>query len=122
MILVNYWKLVVLERYALFEGRAGRAEFWYFALALFIVNVAINILMRVSGIFFVLALIWGLAMLIPGIAVAIRRLHDTDKSGWLLLIGLIPIIGWIILIVFYATPGNPAQNQYGPPPADLPPA
>ncbi len=59
-------------------------------------------------------MIYGLAVLLPGIAVGIRRLHDTDKSGWWLLIGLIPLVGIIVLIVFFATDGQPGPNRYGP--------
>jgi uncharacterized membrane protein YhaH (DUF805 family) len=111
--LVSYWKLVVLERYAQFTGRSRRAEFWWYFLANFIISVAFNILAAASSIFFVLSAIYGLAVLIPGIAVGIRRLHDTDKSGWWLLIALVPIVGIIVLIVFWATDGAPGPNQYG---------
>jgi uncharacterized membrane protein YhaH (DUF805 family) len=113
MPIIENWKLVVLERYAKFDGRAGRAEFWWFVLANFLVYVVLAILLQVSGIFLILELLYALAMLIPSIAVAIRRLHDTDKSGWLLLIGLVPFIGAIILIVFYAMEGTNGPNQYG---------
>jgi uncharacterized membrane protein YhaH (DUF805 family) len=64
--------------------------------------------------------VYALAILIPSIAVSIRRLHDVDRSGWWLLIGLVPIVGVIILIVFHATAGNPAPNAYGPTPDPLP--
>jgi len=111
--LVSYWKLVVLERYAKFDGRSRRAEFWWYALANFIISVVLNLLQAAASIFVILVVIYGLAVLIPGIAVAIRRLHDTDKSGWWLLIGLIPIVGAIVLIVFWATDGPPAPNRYG---------
>ena len=74
----------------------------------------LNLLQAASSIFVVLVVIYGLAVLLPGIAVGIRRLHDTDKSGWWLLIGLIPLVGIIVLIVFFATDGQPGPNQYGP--------
>jgi len=119
MIVVNYWKLVVLERYAQFEGRASRAEFWYYALATFVVSLVLNLLAQASAIFLILAVGWWLALLIPGIAVGIRRLHDTDKSGLLLLLAFIPIVGAIILIVLWAGEGSAADNQYGPRPAEL---
>jgi uncharacterized membrane protein YhaH (DUF805 family) len=112
--LVSYWKRVVLERYAQFTGRARRAEFWWFFLASFIIGIVFNILIAVASIFWVLYVIYALALLIPNIAVGIRRLHDTDKSGWWLLIGLIPLVGIIVLIVFFATDGQPGPNQYGP--------
>ena len=120
MDMVEYWKLVVLQRYAKFDGRAGRAEYWWFVLANIIVYIALLILMRISGIFIILAIGFWLAIIIPSIAVAIRRLHDTNKSGWFLLIALIPLIGAIILIVFYATQGDPGPNNYGAPDPGVP--
>lgn len=113
MQLIDSWKLVVLERYAKFDGRAGRAEFWWFVLANFLVYIALAILMQISGIFGILYVIYGLAMIVPSIAVAIRRLHDTDKTGWLLLLGFIPLLGFIILLVFYIQEGTNGPNQYG---------
>lgn len=113
MQLIENWKLVVLERYTKFDGRAGRAEFWWFVLANLVVWVALLILAEIAGIFTVLAFLYWLAVLVPSIAVAIRRLHDTDKSGWLLLLGLIPLIGFIILLVFYIQEGTSGPNQYG---------
>jgi uncharacterized membrane protein YhaH (DUF805 family) len=113
--LVGYWKRVVLERYAQFQGRSGRAEFWWYFLAALIIGIVFNILIAVSNIFFVLYVIYGLAVLIPGLAVGVRRLHDTDKTGWWLLIGLIPLVGIIVLIVFWATVGAPGPNQSGLP-------
>lgn len=111
--LVGYWKRVVLERYAKFDGRAGRPEFWWYVLANFIISVALNALAQVADVLVVLALVYGLGVLIPGLAVAIRRLHDTGKSGWFLLLGLIPCAGPIILIVFFATEGTRGANQFG---------
>jgi uncharacterized membrane protein YhaH (DUF805 family) len=113
--LVGYWKRVILERYAQFTGRATRPEFWWYFLANVIVYIVLNILIAIASIFWVLYVIYALAVLIPGFAVGIRRLHDTNKSGWWLLIGLIPLIGAIVLIVFWATEGNPGPNNYGPP-------
>ena len=69
-----------------------------------------------SGIFFWAYLLYALAVIVPSLAIAVRRLHDTGKSGWLLLVGLIPFVGWIILIVFYVQPSENAANQWGPPP------
>lgn len=113
MQLIENWKLVVLERYAKFDGRAGRAEFWWYVLANLIISAVLSVLGNASSLFSVLGLLYSLAVLIPSIAVAIRRLHDTDKSGWFLLLALIPIVGFIILIVFYATEGTKGPNQYG---------
>jgi uncharacterized membrane protein YhaH (DUF805 family) len=113
--LVNYWKRVVLERYAQFTGRSGRAEFWWYVLAGLIIGIGFNILMAIASAFVFVYLIYALAVLIPGLAVAIRRLHDTDKTGWWLLIGLVPFAGIIVLIVFWATEGMPGPNKYGAP-------
>jgi uncharacterized membrane protein YhaH (DUF805 family) len=111
--LVGYWKQVVLERYAQFTGRARRAEYWWFALATTIVGVILSVLGAVSSIFIILYYVYALAVLIPSLAVGIRRLHDTDRSGWWLLIALIPLIGVIVLIVFLATDSTRGTNQYG---------
>ena len=107
----------LLEKYADFNGRASRPEFWWFVLACFIVNVLMGAIFRgwISSII-------SLALLVPSIAVGARRLHDIGKSGWLQLIAIIPIIGWIVLIYWAAQPGQAEANQYGPPPADTPPA
>ncbi|MEI8000868.1 MAG: DUF805 domain-containing protein [Actinomycetes bacterium] len=118
MVLVNAWKRVVLENYANFQGRANMPEFWWFVLANFIVYVVLGlILASVSSIFFYLFILYAIGIIIPNLAVAIRRLHDTGKSGWFILLGIIPCVGSIILLVFYATAGQPTDNQWGPPPA-----
>lgn len=113
MILVNAWKLVVVERFAVFEGRAGRAEYWWFFLANLIIGVVLGLLAQASVLFLILYVVYALALLIPSLAVGIRRLHDTDKSGWWILIALVPLVGFIILIVFLAIEGTNGPNQYG---------
>jgi uncharacterized membrane protein YhaH (DUF805 family) len=112
-MLINAFKLVVLERYAQFEGRAGRAEYWWFFLANLLISVGFSILGRAAGFILFIGWLVSLALLIPSLAVAIRRLHDTSRSGWWLLIALIPFVGWIILIVFLASEGTPGSNEYG---------
>ncbi|MGB9345810.1 MAG: DUF805 domain-containing protein [Ilumatobacteraceae bacterium] len=112
MALIENWKLVVLERYAKFDGRAGRGEFWWFVLANFLVFVVLAILIQISGIFWILYVGYVLAIIVPSIAVAIRRLHDSNKSGWWLLIGLIPF-GGIVLLVFYILEGTNGPNDHG---------
>ena len=113
MALIENWKLVVLERYAKFDGRAGRAEFWWFVLANLLVYVALGILIQIASIFVILYIGYAVAVIIPSIAVAIRRLHDTDKSGWWLLIALVPFVGFIVLLVFYIMEGTAGPNQFG---------
>jgi uncharacterized membrane protein YhaH (DUF805 family) len=116
--LTSYWKKVVLENYANFDGRARRAEFWWYFLANLIISIVLNIIdavldLRLGGGFGVLGVIYSLAVLIPGLAVGVRRLHDTSKSGWWLLIALIPVVGIIVLIVFWATDSVPGANDFG---------
>ena len=120
MILVNTWKTVVLERYAKFDGRAGRAEYWWFVLANLIVYILLAILMQVASIFVILLIGFWLAIIVPSIAVAIRRLHDTNKSGWFLLLSLVPLVGGIIVLVFMILPGDPGPNNYGAPEPGIP--
>jgi uncharacterized membrane protein YhaH (DUF805 family) len=111
--MIDNWKLVVTERYAKFDGRAGRAEYWWYALANIIVAIILIALANVSNIFFVLYFVWAVALIVPSIAVGIRRLHDTNKTGWLMLLPLIPLVGWIILLVFMIIEGDKGPNQYG---------
>lgn len=113
MDLVKYWKIVVLERFAKFDGRARRAEFWWFALANAIVGLVFSALGEASGLFTVIFVLYSLLVIVPSIAVGVRRLHDIDKSGWFLLIQLIPVVGAIILIVWAASDGTRGPNKYG---------
>lgn len=111
--------LQVLKKYAIFSGRASRKEYWVFALFNITFVVIAIILDNMLGIalselgYGPIYGLYVLAMLIPGLAVAVRRLHDVGKSGWMILIALIPIIGGIWLIVLMATDSNPEENQYG---------
>ena len=93
-------ELCVTKKYANFEGTATRSEFWWFILFVFVVNVVLGTFSRPLGALF------SLAMLCPELAVGARRLHDTDRSGWWQLIGLGPLVGAIVLIVFFAQPGK----------------
>jgi uncharacterized membrane protein YhaH (DUF805 family) len=113
MPLVGYWKRVVLERYAKFDGRSARPEFWWFVLANFLIQLVFNLLAQATDLFAILGFVYALAVLVPSLAVGVRRLHDTDKSGWFLLLGLIPCVGIIILIVFFATEGTRGPNRFG---------
>ena len=121
------WYLEVLKKYAVFGGRARRKEYWFFVLFNFIFAVVLAFIDGMTGTFNaetgigVLSGIYGLAVFIPGIAVTIRRLHDTDRIGWWLLICFIPLIGAIWLFVLMVIDGTPGQNQYGPDPKGLAP-
>jgi uncharacterized membrane protein YhaH (DUF805 family) len=116
------WYLEVLKKYATFGGRARRKEYWYYSLFNFLISIVLAVIDGVTGTYSfeagmgLLGGIYGLAVLIPSIAVSIRRLHDTGRSGWWLLIALIPFIGAIILLVFMVQDSQPGENQYGPNP------
>ncbi|MDQ1680802.1 MAG: hypothetical protein QOI42_1661 [Frankiaceae bacterium] len=106
----------VLNKYATFTGRASRPEYWFWVLAVVIVTIVLEILTAaLKTIGLVLLVLFSLAVLVPGLAVAVRRLHDSDKSGWFLLLGLIPFVGGIVLLVFMCLAGTPGPNRYGPP-------
>lgn len=106
-------KTVVMQKYANFSGRAIRSEYWWFILAYIVAYLVLAIVDYVLGVQLLTAIL-SLGLLIPSIAVGIRRLHDLDKSGWWLLIGLVPIVG-LILIYWFAQPGTPGANRFGPP-------
>ena len=106
-------KSVILKNYVNFEGRATRAEFWWFFLFNFLVSFILGLLGKTGTI---LTSIWSLAILLPQLGLGVRRLHDIGKSGWYWLIALIPIVGWIIVIIWFAKEGDPNENQYGPVP------
>lgn len=107
------WYLTVLKKYAVFDGRAGRQEFWFFFLFNLIVVIVLGFIDKMLGSAGFLGLIYALAVLLPNIGVSIRRLHDTNRSGWWLLLSFIPLIGAIVLLVFMALEGTPGANQYG---------
>jgi uncharacterized membrane protein YhaH (DUF805 family) len=135
------WMLLPLKRYADFQGRSRRMEYWMFVLGCVIVYLVVGVLAGILGAFsarldagtgqpamgagfwIIIALIgiFALALLVPTIAVQVRRLHDQNLSGWLVLIGYIPIvnyIGGIVLLVFMCLPGTKGPNKYGPDPLD----
>ena len=101
-----------LTNYVNFSGRALRSEYWFFFLFVIVVHVVLLIVEHVTGIG-MLSIIFGLAVLLPGLAVSVRRLHDLDKSGWFVLIGLIPIVGAIIVLVWMCQQGTSGANRFG---------
>lgn len=119
------WYLKVLKQYADFKGRARRKEYWMFVLFNMIFTIVAMILDRITGLtigelpYGVFYVVYMLAVLIPGLAVMVRRLHDISKSGWMVLIALIPIVGAIWLIVLAVQDSTPGENQYGPNPKGL---
>ena len=119
------WYTMVWQKYAQFEGRSRRKEYWMFALINALVYVAVYgaaLVALVSGqksagiALIAICIGYALAGLIPGLAVSVRRLHDTNKSGWWLLISLVPMVGGIVLLVLMAIEGDPGPNLYGPSP------
>lgn len=118
---MNYY-LKVLQNYANFNGRARRKEYWMFTLFNIIFTIIASILDNILGLandltgYGPIYIIYALAMLIPGLAVAVRRLHDVGKSGWMLFIAFIPLIGAIWLLVLMVTDGITGSNEYGPDP------
>lgn len=108
---MNYY-LAVLKNYVGFDGRARRKEYWMFVLVNFFISLAIGLIGVVTKMDF-LQYIYSLAILLPSIAVSIRRMHDIGKSGAYILVSLIPIIGWIWFLILLASEGENASNQYG---------
>lgn len=118
------WFMTALRKYAVFSGRSRRSEYWFFVLFYFLICIALTIVdmvagtMSESGEIGLFSSLFALAMLIPSIAVGVRRLHDIGKSGWWLLLGFIPLVGAIILIVWACRDSQPGTNAYGPNPKE----
>lgn len=113
------WYLEVLRKYAQFDGRSRRKEYWLFVLVNMVVSFLLTFIDRFTGTFDpdiglgLLSGIYALAVFIPAIAVACRRLHDTGRTAWWLLILLVPLIGWVVLVVFFVQDSQEEENQYG---------
>lgn len=107
----------VFSQYVGFKGRARRSEYWWFVLFNLIVGVVISLIVRLTGWNF-LSMLYSLAVLLPGLAVAVRRLHDIGKSGWFYLFVFIPLVGAIILLVWFCKDSEPGANAYGPNPKE----
>jgi len=127
------WYMEVLRKFAQFDGRARRQEYWMFALFNILIYFALALVGGVIGalfargsdnpaiaiIFMAPAWLYIVAMIVPSLAVTVRRLHDTGRSGWWILIGLVPFVGGIILLVFYCTDSQPGPNEFGPNPKEI---
>ncbi len=107
----------IQQNYCNFSGRASRSEFWWFSLFTFILAAIIGIVFCWNeDVLNIVTGLVNLALLLPSLGLAVRRLHDIDKSGWWIFISLIPVIGWILLIVWYCKDSQMAPNEYGPVP------
>jgi len=121
------WMLMPLRRYAEFSGRSRRKEYWMFVLLNALIGLTVGLVFLVGYYadmsqtemdtwlmpVVYLAGLYSLVAIIPGIAVTVRRLHDTDRSGWAILWGLVPLIGALLLILFYVTEGTRGPNRFG---------
>jgi len=115
------WFLEPLKKYSQFSGRARRKEFWWFGLFTAAVSFVLAFFEGMIGLaadtqVSILAGLFSLAVLVPSIAVTVRRLHDTNRSGWWSLLGIVPLIGSIVLLVFLVADSTPGTNSYGPNP------
>ncbi|POZ63803.1 DUF805 domain-containing protein [Chromobacterium alticapitis] len=115
------WYFTVLSKYAVFGGRARRKEYWYFALTNLVISLMLTIVQHKmhGGHSPWLTNIYSLALLLPTIAVSMRRLHDVGRSGWWLWIAFIPVVGAIVLLVFHCQDSQAGDNPYGPSPKYL---
>ena len=111
-----HWYLDVLKNYTGFSGRARRTELWMFWLINLGIAIVLTVIESILGLPGVLSGLYNLAILLPSIAVGMRRLHDTDRSGWWLLIAFVPLLGAIVLLIFFCLEGTKGDNQYGPDP------
>jgi hypothetical protein len=127
------WMLMPYRRYADFQGRSCRMEYWMFTLLSVIVATVAVVFMVTAGVAsagndgqagvglwvgIALLVVWGLGSIIPSIAVQVRRFHDQDRTGWMVLLGFIPYVGGIIVFVFMCLQGTRGPNRYGPDPLD----
>ncbi|MGA1469583.1 MAG: DUF805 domain-containing protein [Aquiluna sp.] len=115
----SFWK-----RYRDFRGRSRRSEYWFIQLFLVVTNIAVAIIdlalmgwdvdrFIANGGGGIVGLVWILVTIVPALAVLVRRLHDTGKSGWWALVGLLPLVGAIVLLVFTVTDSSPGENKFG---------
>ena len=119
------WYIVALKKFAVFQGRARRKEYWYFVLFNVIIGFVLAFIDGLIGTYDMvtrigfLSVLYSLAVLVPGVAVSVRRLHDTGRSGWWILINFIPIIGVIVFLILTVRDSQPQENQYGPNPKEV---
>lgn len=123
-----HWYIEVLKKYTVFSGRARRKEFWMFFLFSAIISILLAVIDEFMGwqfemggdILGFLSTLYYVAVIVPYLAVIIRRLHDTERTGWWILIAFIPIVGVLVLLVFLILQGTRGENRYGPDPKVAP--
>lgn len=122
---MKYFLEPITKHYVDFKGRANRKQFWLWTLWYMIFYILLQVFIGIggamdsgfiSGLFTIILVVFGLGLLLPNLAIAVRRLHDIGRSGWWLLLSLIPIVGGLVLLVFYVLPGTPQENRFGPVP------
>lgn len=113
------WYLSVLRQYAVFRGRAQRKEYWMFVLCNLIVTLVLGLVGSLLGVKETLVNVYSLAVLLPSLAVGVRRLHDTNRTGWWILINLIPVLGLLLFIYFMVCDGDRGLNRFGDDPKAL---
>lgn len=122
--MIEWYKKVVFENYANFNGRARRSEYWYYGLATILISIVLGVLDYGSELAFdigglgILRSLYSLVVFIPGLAVTVRRLHDVGKSGWFMFIVFIPLIGIIWFFISLCTEGDDGSNEFGADPKD----
>lgn len=109
--LIGNFLYILTRKYLCLSGRAGQAEFWLWILALFIISTLLGFIPKIGSL---LSGIWMLAAILPSWGVTVRRLHDRNKSGWMILLGLIPVIGIVILLIMCVPEGEKTDNGFGP--------
>ena len=110
------WYIKVMQNFLVFSGRARRKEYWMFVLFNVLITFGIGLAESMIGLPGTLSSFYALVVLIPSVAVGVRRLHDTGRTGWWMLLNLLPVIGTIVLIVFFCFDSEEGTNEYGPNP------
>ena len=114
------WFMMALRKYAEFTGRARRKEYWFFILFYILIAIGLSFIDKALGLGYestgLLSGLFGLAMFLPALAVGVRRMHDIGRSGWWVLISLVPFVGWLIYLWFTTRDGDAGPNAFGPDP------
>ena len=106
------WYQLALHKYADFSTRSRRMEYWMFLLINCVISIVIGIVGSMIGLKWI-SYVYSIFLFVPSLAVSVRRLHDTGRSGWWLLLALIPVLGWLVLLFFYFQDSQPGDNEYG---------